>query len=280
MGKFIYSFDSLTIQVLAWISEQGMRERLQRQIQAQSWITNRSRHVSKAFRDCLEEALVSLVSDHIYGAILLALARRRLTQANWGDSVAGAIEIDELVTAGHAVFFAETKRESLAYAVPPPSPEDTRIVLAHLAEQGPFAQRLSQLSRDFQGDVCCGAANLRAFFLGYPDILAWSSSVPHFVLSILRTSLADLDWHLVAAQILNMAPASFCQCASLSAEDLAPARVALLQARFVAVGEAMRRAGLDAPEPQRTQALFLADFCSQAGHEGGGGYRPTKEENA
>jgi hypothetical protein len=127
MSKFTYAVDSLTIQVLAWISEQGMRERLQRQVQAQSWLANRYRHVSQAFRDCLEEALVSLVGDHVYGPVLLALARRRLTQANWGDGVAGAIEIDELATAGHGVFYAEGG--SRAYAVPPPSPEDTRIVL-------------------------------------------------------------------------------------------------------------------------------------------------------
>ncbi|HEU5376942.1 MAG TPA: hypothetical protein VFV38_16045 [Ktedonobacteraceae bacterium] len=139
--------------------------------------------------------------------------------------------------------------------------------MAHLTEQGPFAQRLSQWSRDFQGDVCCGAANMRAFFLAYPDILAWASPVPHFVLSVLRSSLADLDWHLIAAQVLKMVPTSFCRCASLSAKDLAPASAALLQARFVAVGEAMRQVSLGAPEPQRAQALFLADFCSQAGSE-------------
>ncbi|HEU5376941.1 MAG TPA: hypothetical protein VFV38_16040 [Ktedonobacteraceae bacterium] len=107
MSKFTYSVDSLTLQVLAWISEQGMRERVQRQIHAQNWITNRYYHISQAFRDCLEEALASLVSDHVYGPPLLALARRRLTQANWGESVAGAIEIDGLVTAGHGVFLAE-----------------------------------------------------------------------------------------------------------------------------------------------------------------------------
>ncbi|HEU5380628.1 MAG TPA: hypothetical protein VFV38_34830 [Ktedonobacteraceae bacterium] len=59
--------------------------------------------------------MVSLVSDQVYGPPLLALARRRLTQANGGDSVAGAIEIDGLVTAGHGVFLAEGGRALLRW---------------------------------------------------------------------------------------------------------------------------------------------------------------------
>jgi hypothetical protein len=150
--------------------------------------------------------------------------------------------------------------------------------MAHLTEQGSFAERLSQWSHDFHGDVCCGAANMRVFFTDYLDILAWSLPIPHFVLAVLRTSLADLDWHLVAAQILQMAPPPCCRCASLSVEDLAPVRAALLQARFVAVGEAMRQASLGAPEPQRTQALFLADFCFQAGREAGVSHESAQEK--
>ncbi|HEU5378197.1 MAG TPA: hypothetical protein VFV38_22475 [Ktedonobacteraceae bacterium] len=65
--------------------------------------------------------MVSLVSDQVYGPPLLALARRRLPQANGGDSVAGAIESDGLVTAGHGVFLAEGGPR--ASAVAPPSPE-------------------------------------------------------------------------------------------------------------------------------------------------------------
>ncbi len=138
--------------------------------------------------------------------------------------------------------------------------------------------RSIQFSQRWQGDVCYGAINLRAFFLGYLEIIASSLAMPRFLFLILQSSLTELDWHQVAAQVLSEPLPVPCRCAAFAADDLAPARVALLQAHFASVAEAMRLASHDVPEPQRVLALFLTDFCQQASREVGTEPIPGKEQ--
>jgi hypothetical protein len=263
MTAHAFSADFVTIQAYAWLIEQDLRKRFLRQRQEQNWITNSYRHMRQVVLDCLEETLVSLTRDRVLGDTLLALARQRLAKAGLEDSVSAAIDLDGLFVARYGLYYT---MDQPAYVFPSPSPEDTRVVLSQLAkgDGDPLAQYLIQFSQRWQGDVCRGAINLRTFFLGYLEIIAPSLALPRFLFSILQSSLTELDWHQVAAQVLGEPLPVPCRCAAIAANDLAPARVVLLLAHFASLAEAMRLASQHVPEPQRGLALFLADFCQLA----------------
>lgn len=91
------------------------------------------------------------------------------------------------------------------------------------------------MSEWWNNDVCRGASSLRCFFLGYLDIRQWATPLPAFLLDLLRSSLIELDWHLVASTVLQVAPGLECRCASIPQEELSGARVALLQARVAGI---------------------------------------------
>lgn len=277
MTAHAFSADFVTIQAYAWLIEQNLRERFLRQQQEQKWITNTYRHMRQVVLDCLEETLVSLARDRVFGDTWLALARRRLAKAGLEDSIAAAIDLDGFLVARYGLYYTV---DQPAYAFPSPSPEDTRVVLSQLAkgERDLLAQYLVQFSQRWQGDVCRGSINLRTFFLGYLEIIAPSLAIPCFLFSILQSSLTELDWHQVAAQVLGEPLPGLCRCVAFATDDLAPARVALLQARFASVAEAMRLPSHHVPESQRLLALFLADFCQQASREVGADPASGKEQ--
>jgi hypothetical protein len=92
------------------------------------------------------------------------------------------------------------------------------------------------------------------------------SRCPFFLVELLRISLARVDWHRVAANVLEIPHVehSVCHCATMGGEGGAFfATAEYLGEVFMATGNRTMELSEQLPEPERTQALPVADLCRQ-----------------
>ena len=261
--SYRFSTDNLTLQVLAWFSSLNVRERLDTQIHEQPGITNTSRHAELMLLTALEAALTCFSSDPVFGPALQALARHRLREAHLEESVASAIAVEDILDAGHALFYADRLEGTPSYSVPQPAPDEAAIFQQVVDEHEALATRLQQMSVHWNEDVCSGTTHLRSFFLGYIDLLQWALPLPSFLHAFLASSLVALDWHSVAASILRVDQPKRCRCAAVANEVSMTVKMALLQERCAWMSQTLHDAGQDLPEPTRNAVLLLADLCDK-----------------
>ncbi len=255
--------DTDVLLLLAWFSTLDLRALLQRKKREQPWKVFRQL-LDEALQTALDEALACFRGDPIYGPALLSLARYRISRIDL-QRASWAIALEELADPSNGVFFSDDPYHSPASAEKPQSGpvDETEALEQAIAAHVPLARRLHQLSLAWNRDVCCGACELRAFFFLYLDLVQWPLRVPFFLHELLRVSLARIDWHAIAAKVLQVPPGQVCQCETSKQQEPLGAKAAYLAELFHVVSDEIGEHSRELPEPQRTQALFLLDLCRE-----------------
>ncbi len=253
-----------TLLILAWFSTLDLRALLQRKQHEQPW-KNPSHLLEEVLHTCLDDALVCLRGDPIYGPVLLCLVRSCISRVDLQDST-WAISLEEQASPSHAVFFSDDPN------LPAPaadqqkngSANETEAFRQAMTEHIPLVERLCRLSQAWKGDVCRGACELRTFCFLYLDLIQRPLRVPFFLHELLRMSLSRVNWHCIAAQILQVPDSTSCQCmARMQEEPLGAAKAEYLGELFRLVGDEIVQHSQGLPESQRTQVLFLMDMCRE-----------------
>lgn len=261
---------------MAWFSALDVQALLLRKKCEQSWKPFRQL-LDEALQASLDDALICLEGDPIYGPAWLCLARHRISRVDL-QRVSWAIALKELVDPSNGVFFSDDPYRSASVddrQKEEPADETEafwQAVTAHI----PLAQRLQRFSHTWQGDVCRGACELQSFFNGYLDIVQRPLRVPFFLHEMLRASLACIDWHVVAARVLRVAASPTCMCEARRQEGHCGAWAEYLGELCRLVANEIVQHSSSLSEPQRTQALFLADLCRETAGEIGG-FAPVGE---
>ncbi len=249
-----YPVDSETLTLLAWFSSLDFRTMLEQLQQEPS-----CHLLEEAMQVRLDETLTCLQGFPLYGPALVQLVRYRIALVNL-SRVASAIAIEEVIEPSNALFFSDQPyRSSAGHAGGASEPVDeTEVFCEAVTSHAPLAEYLRQWSQSWGGNVCRGARGLQAFFTAYPRFALVDA--PFFVRELLRMSLEQVNWHRVAALLLGVMP-PVCECASGAHRTDPVTQVALLEEALQLVGCTIERLVPGLPDPQRDQALFLADLC-------------------
>jgi hypothetical protein len=209
------------------------------------------------------QALHCFERDPIYGPALLALARDRLTYVDF-SLVSWAIELQGLADPSAGLLFSDNpyyaERHQKSEAV-----DETdafwRVACSHV----PLADRLHRLSTTWQGNVCQGACELSMFFLWYLELIGRPLQMPFFLVEYVRKSLHQIDWHGIAASLLEVPRSARgnCHCTASAQETATGAIAEYLGELFKITGDEIMPLGQRLPEPERTQALLLGDLCRE-----------------
>ena len=252
-----------TLLLLAWFSSFDLRALLKQKQKEQSWKPI-SRLLDEVLRGCIEDALVCLQQDPIYGPVLLRLARHCIANVEL-QFVTWSIALEELADPSSALFYSDdpyrpaaAQEQSIDAAV-----NETEVFAQAAREQIPLAGRLRRLSQTWQGDVCRGACELHIFFSWYLQLVQRPLRAPFFLHEILQESLVRINWHVVASQALQVPSPLECRCEMFELEGLQGAHVEFLGELFRLVGDEIVDHSGQLPEPQRTQVLLLMDLCRE-----------------
>src|SRR5712692_912444 len=155
--------DTDVLLLLAWFSTLDLRGLLQWKKREQSWKPFRQL-LDEALETALDDALVCLQGDPIYGPALLRLARYRISRVD-RQRVTWAIALKELAGPSNGVFFSDDPYQSAAAADQQKNGpvDETEAFEQASASHVPLADRLCRLSQTWRGDVCRGACELRTF---------------------------------------------------------------------------------------------------------------------
>ncbi len=252
----------LMLHLLAWFSTQDVRGLLTGFMQ-EHHLNNPYTALDQVLRKALEEVLTCLSDDYLVGPAFLALANHHLSHMDL-PMVTSSIAIEGLVDARTSLF-SVVEETAPALNVVPVSPniassDEANVLWAAVSAHKPLADYLSQLSRPWNGDICCGAQNLRAFFLQYLDLLHWRRPLPLFLLSLIQEELMALDWHRFALQVLKVE--SFCPCrCTTHADSLIEARIAWLDQLCWTVEEVVALESGRLPETLQTISCRLDHFA-------------------
>src|SRR5712692_3358658 len=255
--------DTDVLLLLAWFTTLDLRGLLQQKKREQPWKPFRQL-LDEALQTALDEALACFRGDPIFGPALLSLARYRIARIDM-QRASWAIALEELADPSNGVFFSDDPyRSPVAAEKAKNGPVDeTAAFWQAVAAYGPLAERLHQVSQTWSGDVCQGARELCAFFPLYLALVQRPLHLPFFLYELLRVSLERVNWHTIAAQVLQVPPGQVCQCEVGKQEEPLGAKAAYLAELFGVVSDEIAEHSRNLPEPQRTQALFLLDLCRQ-----------------
>lgn len=266
-----YGTNAETLLLLAWssaldlhtLARQDRRERNWKYPTRQSQDERHPAFPADVLKARIAEASACLLDD-LYGFVLLRLVDYRLLFVDV-EQVADTLSLNELADPWHALFYADapyhtgTVERRLAKG-----PANETVAFWQAASQHvPIQALLLHLSESWQDSVCRGADALQTFFLAYPRQVRTYQQAPFFVRELLCMSLKRVNWHTIAANVLQVEPPS-CTCKQEEEEDDCLVRIALFDELLGAFRKELREAGDRLPEPQRTTALFLHDLCRQA----------------
>lgn len=273
MAKHPYGANSETLLVLAWLSTLDLpalahKDRAARPWKYPSYRPSWDKDQQPAFpeelvHEQIDGALECFKADPIYGPLFEALVRYRLTYLD-DQRVAWAIELRELADPSSGLYFSDNPFYAKHHQ--PPQVADETTALLQLADSHiPLTDRLQRLSTTCNGDVCCGACELQAFFNWYLALSQRPLRMSFFLAELVRISLARIDWHRIAAHLLQVpAPAhEACHCAALAQEVHVGATAEYLGELLKATGDEIMVLGQQLPDPERTQSLLLADLCRE-----------------
>ena len=273
MSKHSYGANSEMLLLLAWSSTLNLQEQLRKDQRERSWKYPQLKPWEQQWKPAFPEELLQehitraldcFQGDPIYGPVLEAMVRFRLTFIDF-SLVAWAISLEELADASSALFFSDEpyyqSRRQEKDEIVDETDAFWRVAQAHI----PLIDRLRRLSKAWHGDICQGACELRSFFGWYLDLARRSLQMPFFVHEFLRISLQKIDWHVIAAKVLEVALLGHaaCCCAARTQEVLVGARAEYLGELFRQTGDEAIQLGQCLPEPELTQALLLAELCRE-----------------
>jgi hypothetical protein len=252
--------DRETLHVLAWFSSLDLLAAFKLAQQKQSW---RHPHyvLEQIVRVRLDEALVCVQGDPLFGPLLEQLVRYRIARLDLSN-IAAAISFEEYVEPSFGLYFSDQPYSSSSVdeksAV---GPANETEVFSEGAKSNPcLASHLQQWAGSWTADVCCGARALQAFFAAYPRFSLSLLDAPSFVHELLQKGLANIEWHRVAAQVLDV-EIPVCQCPSPTPPSDPVAQTILFRQALKLACCRIEDLLPGLPEPQREQALFLADMC-------------------
>lgn len=264
MTKHASAVNTESLLLLTWLSTLDLQAQIREDQEAHPG--NSSYRQLPAFpqervRAQIDLALTCFQRDPIYGPLLAALVRDRLTYVDFLP-VVWAIEVEEQTEPASALFFSNkpscSERQQASECI-----DEADVFSRVLSQHRPLADRLHRLSKAWNGDVCRGALELQSFFGWYLDLAARALRMPFFLTELLRRSFHRVDWHVVAASVASRPSHEECRCANRRQEDLLGAIAEYLGEVFKVTGDETVSLGQQLPEPERTQALLLADLCRE-----------------
>ena len=242
MSKHPYGANSETLLLLAWLSTQDLATQWQTDQQARPWkypprAQPWQEQILSSFPveliyQRVMGALQCLHADSLYGPVFEQLVCYRLIFADF-DRIAWSIELDKQTSAASGLYYATEPYYARpgAYAGSRQTTEladesDAFWQVASSHEQ--LAERWKWLRETRGGDVCLVARDLQAFFLWYADHPQRTLQAPFFVWELLAISFKKMDWHALAARVLNTVSTEPCICSPLQASDFLNKPVAAL----------------------------------------------------
>jgi hypothetical protein len=272
MSKHPYGANPEMLLLLAWLSTLDLSELSRKDRKELPWkypsyrpSLDQSQQPSfpeRIIQEQVELALHCFRCDPIFGPVLEALARDRLTYVEF-FLVAWAIELQGLADPSAGLFFSDnpysTERQQKTDVV-----DETdafwRVACSHV----PLMDHLKRLSTTWHGDVCFGAGTLHAFFIGYLELIRRPLQLPFFLREYVHRSLVKIDWHAIASNLLEVPrSAGGCQCAVRAQETATGERAEYLCELFKATGDEIMSLSQCLPEPERMQALLIGDLCHE-----------------
>lgn len=265
---YTYGTNPETLLLLAWYSTLDLQALLQKDQQARPYKYPQYRETWLPVfpEDVLSGQITKALNcfqDGPYDSAFLNLVKYRLLFVDVQE-VAAAIGFKDLTRASHGLFYSNDP--FLGYTIEkqrakgPANETDafSEVMMLHL----PLAEQLKHWSQTWNGSVCQGARALQAFFSAYPRLAQPYQSAPFFVRELLFMSLARMNWHTIAANVLRMEPPS-CTCEGSKKADPA-VEVILLEALLKTVGGSLHQVAETLPDPLRDTALFISDLCEHA----------------
>jgi hypothetical protein len=243
---------ALFFHMLAWLEDQMVRDRLQ-----WSRVSGFAMLCDQVQRTLLDTVLAYLDGDVVITPTLLALARCRLARMNIAALVRTLIDdVPDTLSCLITVTAAEMPPMLKA----PPSPgEETTAFCEALVGSRITHEYLTSMSQSWQGNSCLGAQNLRMFIGRRLELQQWARPLPLFLYAMLQSSLETLDWHRVAAAVMQVNPIS-CQCAARP-DTLLEARVAWLAELCWEVQEVVSLERTHLPEALRADLEAFEERC-------------------
>jgi hypothetical protein len=265
MSTFTSGANADMFLLLAWLSTLDLQEQARQDRLARPWKyetlhrqERQPQFPEELVQTQIAQALKCFASDPIYGPLFEELARYRLTYIEF-TCLPSAIELQELADPSWAFFFSdkpyyEERRQKTE--VTDETDAFWRVACSHI----PLADRLNRLSKTWQSDVCHGASELRTFFTWYLDLIQRPLQLPFFLVEYMRRSLFKIDWHKIAAKVLDVPACQDCHCGpNVDAGAVAE----YLGELFKVTGDEILPLGQRLPEPERTQVLLLSDLCRE-----------------
>lgn len=209
MSKHPYGANAEMLLLLAWLSTHDLAGLVRKDRETRPWKRPPSWDSSQypsfpegLLREQVETALGCFHHDPIYGPVLEALARERLTYINFA-LLSWAIELQNLTKAASAFHISNdayyARREQKSEGV-----DETDVFWRVACAHAPLADRLKCLSTTWHREICVGASELRIFFIWYMDKIQGLLHVPFFLVEYVRISLLKIDWHRIAENLLDV----------------------------------------------------------------------------
>lgn len=245
-----------TLLLLAWIASQP---------QVREAVVQAARLSDPARRIAPEQVIRSLFDEPL--AMLdrgtpESLVYRRLVEYRLG--LCDFLCVDWALRGYGAVFF----RENDSQTVKEDSTQETVLCWEIAQQQERLLTHLNHLSRDWHGDIQLGAQMLRLTFTNRIPLLVRTAACPFIIQEFLRISLERVNWHELAAWVLNV-PFDRHQVSHDEVETALPALwlFAIREATWTLYGELGEAANDPSfPREARDCCLDLADQCYHASH--------------
>jgi hypothetical protein len=268
MSKKPYGANPDMLLLFAWLSTLGLAELVRKDREVHPWERppswDRSWNPSfpeEILRKQVETALCCFQHDPIYGSVLEALARYRLTFIDF-TLLSWAIELQDLTDPAAAFYISDdpyySEQQQKTTVI-----DETDAFWKAVTSHVPLADRLNRVSKTWCGDVCRGACGLRSFFDGYLDLIQRPLRIPFFLVELTRRSLLKIDWHAIAANVLAISHPAQEECHCAGIEIPVGTVVEYLGELLKTAGDEIIQLGQNIPEPERTQVLLLADLCRE-----------------
>jgi len=245
-----------TLLLLAWIASQP---KLREVVVQPARLSNPTRRIApeQVIRSLFDEPLAMLDQGTPEGPVY-----RRLVEYRFG--LCEIRFVDWALRGYGAVSF----REHDSQMVKEDSTQETVLCWEIAQQQERLLTRLRRLSRDWHGDIQLGAQMLRLTFTNRIPLLVRTVACPFVIQEFLRISLERVNWHELAALVLNV-PFDRYQVSHDEVEAALPMLrlFAMREATWILYGELGESANDPSfPREARECCLELADQCYHASH--------------
>lgn len=191
-----------TLVVLAWLAQDYRRRLAFEQKMEEGRRFGRTPDAPALLQSLLEEECSPIGATPAWGPVWMHLLRRRYAQVDL-DSVSWALS-------GRCGVYFQAEDSP---RVEVDNEQETWDLWEVVAQKEALFARLEHFSRAMPDNVCTCAAQPRTYLFSFVHLGLRYLDVPQFVPAFIVRSLEHVDWHLLAAQLLQAAN-SPCKCVS------------------------------------------------------------------